>query len=316
MASEFDLIKRYFTRPSRSAVLGVGDDAALLQPTPGWQLAISTDMLVADRHFFADADAEALGHKALAVNLSDMAAMGARPRWVLLGIALPEADPVWLEGFSRGFLGLAETHEVELIGGDTTRGPRNLSITILGEVEPGRALRRDAARVGDDIWVSGELGGAALGLRYLRGEVELDASAAHACLERLHRPQPRLALGRALSGVAQAAIDISDGLAADLGHILERSGVGARLNLAAIPMAPALAGQAGLAIECGLHGGDDYELCFTAPKAQHAAVVRAGQASGVRVSRIGEIVAAPGLSLLDDQGRCQAIEAAGYDHFK
>lgn len=315
MPSEFDLIRRFFTRPCRSAVLGVGDDAALLQPTPGRQLAVSADMLVAGRHFFADTDPEALGHKALAVNLSDMAAMGAMPRWALLSLALPEADEAWLSAFSRGFLGLAEAHGVELVGGDTTRGPLNLSVTILGEVAPGCALRRDAAEAGDDIWVSGELGGAALGLKYLRGEVPLDASHARLCLDRLHRPQPRVSLGRALAGLAHAGIDISDGLLADLGHILERSGVGARLRLDALPMTPALAGRADLTVACALKGGDDYELCFTAPQAQRTAVMDAARHADLAVFRIGEILAESGLSVCDTAGKSLSIVAGGYDHF-
>lgn len=315
MPSEFDLIARFFTRPSRHAVLGVGDDAALIEPTPGRQLAISADMLVAGRHFHAGADPEALGHKALAVNLSDMAAMGAVPRWALLALALPEADEAWLAAFSRGFLDLAEAHGVELIGGDTTRGPLNLSVTILGEVEPGKALRRDAAQVGDDIWVSGELGGAALGLRHLSGAGLLDSRDALACLERLHRPQPRVALGRALAGLARAAIDISDGLLADLGHILERSGVGARLELARIPSTPALARHADLIVDCALNGGDDYELCFTAPGTRREAVLDAARALAIPVSLVGEIVHAGGLTVVDAHGATRNIQAKGYDHF-
>jgi thiamine-monophosphate kinase len=315
VASEFDLIARYFTRPGRSAVLGVGDDAALLRPSPGMELAVSADMLVAGTHFFPDTDPEALGHKTLAVNLSDMAAMGAIPRWALLSLALPHADEAWLAAFARGFLGLAEAHGVELVGGDTTRGPLNLSVTILGEVEAGHALRRDAAKPGDDIWVSGELGGAALGLRHLRGEVSLDPEAASACLERLQRPQARLALGRALVGAAHAAIDISDGLLADLGHILERSGVGAELRLEAMPFAPALSAHAGGILECTLAGGDDYELCFTAPSAARADVLRAGLDSGVAISRIGTITRDTGLSLLDAAGRPCLPASLGYDHF-
>lgn len=316
MPSEFDLIARHFTRPSRTAVLGVGDDAALLRPSAGLELAVSTDMLVAGTHFFPDADPEALGHKALAVNLSDMAAMGAMPRWALLSMALPNADETWLAAFARGFLDLAETHGVELVGGDTTRGPLNLSVTILGEVEAGRALRRDAAKPGDDVWVSGELGGAALGLRYLRGEAALDDPvSARACLERLHRPQPRVALGRALIDLAHAAIDISDGLLADLGHILERSGVGAELHLPAIPAAPALAGHAGCIMECTLSGGDDYELCFTAPESARVELLRAGLAAGVAVNRIGRVAREQGLRLKDTTGQNWRPNQLGYDHF-
>lgn len=313
MPSEFDLIARYFTRPARTATLGVGDDAALIRPAPGMELAVSADMLVADRHFLPDADPEKLGRKALAVNLSDLAAMGAQPRWALLSLALPAADEAWLAGFSSGFLGQAEQHGVELVGGDTTRGPLNISVTILGEVEAGRALRRDAARPGDDIWVSGELGAAALGLRHLLDEVVLPEPAAAACLSRLHDPVPRVALGRALLGLAHAAIDLSDGLLADLGHILERSGVGARIELAAVPAAAALQNLPKLLPACALAGGDDYELCFTAPVAQRERIAAA--AGELRVTRIGTITAGNALEVVDDQGRPVTLPSAGYDHF-
>ncbi|MEW5891640.1 MAG: thiamine-phosphate kinase [Pseudomonadota bacterium] len=317
MASEFDLIARYFTRPTPSARLGVGDDAALLAPEPGFELAVSSDMLVAGTHFFADADPVALGHKALAVNLSDLAAMGARPRWALLSLALPEADEAWLEQFSSGFLALADVHGVELVGGDTTRGPLNLSVTILGEVEAGQALRRDAAQAGDDIWVSGELGGAALGLAWLKGELALEANEAADCLDRLQRPRPRLALGRALLGLAHAAIDISDGLLADLGHILERSRLGAQLHLASLPLAQAAARrlEQPQVLRAVVAGGDDYELCFTAPPAQAAQVLQAAAAVGVPVARVGSITAEPGLALFDAHGGLMPMDAGGFDHF-
>ncbi len=315
MASEFDLIASYFTRPSHSATLGIGDDAALLRPAPGMELAISADMLVSGRHFFPDTDPELLGRKALAVNLSDLAAMGALPRWALLSLALPEADEAWLDRFSRGFLGLAETFDVELVGGDTTRGPLNISVTILGEVEAGNALRRDAAKVGDDIWVSGELGAAALGLRHLKGETALSASAAAACLSRLHDPAPRVALGRALRGLAHAAIDISDGLLADLGHILERSEVGAHLDLASVPAAPVLRDHPDLLRNCALAGGDDYELCFTAPVSHRGRIQSAADSCSIQATRIGTIVQAPGLKASDDQGHLVDLPPRGYDHF-
>ncbi|NCS66170.1 MAG: thiamine-phosphate kinase [Hydrogenophilales bacterium CG03_land_8_20_14_0_80_62_28] len=315
MASEFDLIARYFTRPARTAALGVGDDAALLRPTPGMELAISADMLVSGQHFFPDDDPEKLGHKALAVNLSDLAAMGALPRWVLLSLALPTADEAWLAGFSRGFLSLAEAFGVELVGGDTTRGPLNISVTILGEVEVGRALRRDAAQVGDDIWVSGELGGAALGLQHLLGQTRLSGPAAAACLSRLHEPIPRVALGRELLGLAHAAIDISDGLLADLGHILEHSQIGARIDLAAVPTAPDLQQLPNLIGACALAGGDDYELCFSAPANHRNRILAAADAVSTRVTRIGVMVPDRGLKVLDEQGNSLALPLTGYDHF-
>jgi thiamine-monophosphate kinase len=315
VSSEFDLIARYFTRPARNAVLGVGDDAALIRPSPGMELAVSADMLVAGRHFFPDTDPELLGRKALAVNLSDMAAMGALPRWALLSLALPEADEAWLAGFSLGFLTMAETFGVELVGGDTTRGPLNLSVTILGEIEANRALRRDAAQVGDDIWVSGELGGAALGLKHLLGEAALSGQAADDCLSRLHDPMPRVALGRKLSGLAHAAIDISDGLLADLGHILERSNVGARVDLESVPVTPALQEHPHLILACALAGGDDYELCFTAPVSLRDRIIAVSESVPVRATRIGSIVQAPGLIVADDQGKSIALPISGYDHF-
>ncbi len=309
--SEFDLIRRYFTRATPGAVLGVGDDAALLALTPGSQLAVSTDMLVSGRHFFANADPESLGHKALAVNLSDLAAMGAKPRWATLALALPEANEAWLSAFARGLYGLADAHGVELIGGDTTRGPLNLCITVLGELEPGQALRRDAACVGDDVWVSGELGGAALALRHLRGELDLGA-AADLALERLHRPRPRLELGMRLRGLAHAAIDLSDGLLADLGHILELSGVGARLDRAAIPFAAGFSDFTAYFDVCALAGGDDYELCFTAAPTCADAVRQAARECEVAVTQIGRITERP--ELVDADGRVFA-HTRGYDHF-
>jgi thiamine-monophosphate kinase len=319
MPSEFDLIARFFTRPAPNAVLGVGDDAALLAVAPGMELVVSTDMLVSGQHFFPDADPYLLGHKTLAVNLSDLAAMGATPRWATLSLALPAADADWLERFSRGLFAMADRFDVSLVGGDTTRGPLNLCVTILGEAPAGQALRRSGARVGDDIWVSGDLGGAALGLRHLMGEVELVAAVEiEACLTRLHAPEPRVALGRALLGVAHAAIDISDGLLADLGHILERSNVGGELEFPRLPAHTAVAVRLphALAQRCLLAGGDDYELCFTAAPERAPAVLAAGAAAGVPVSRIGRITAGPGLCVLAADGSPMDIQEAGFDHFK
>ena len=239
--SEFDLIRRYFTRATPSALLGVGDDAALLQASAGNVLAVSCDMLVSGTHFFADADPYLLGHKTLAVNLSDMAAMGAAPRWATLAIALPGADEAWLNKFSAGFFALAPTWR-GLIGGDTTRGPLNVR-NDNGEVPAAQALRRSGAQIGDEIWVSGSLGDAALALAHLQGLVALSDAEFAACALRLHQPQPRVSLGLALRGIASSAIDISDGLLADLGHILEASQAGARLDFAALPVSPAMRGD-------------------------------------------------------------------------
>lgn len=317
MASEFDLIARFFTRPAPGAALGVGDDAALLRPTPGMELAVSTDMLVAGRHFLPDTDPYRLGHKALAVNLSDLAAMGATPRWATLSLALPAADEGWLSNFSQGFLDLADRFGVDLVGGDTTRGPLSLCVTILGEVASGRALRRDGARPGDDVWVSGRLGGAALGLRHLLGQTALPEDGVGDCLARLHTPEPRVALGAGLLGVASAAIDLSDGFVADLGHILERSGMGAEVLFGQLPAHPAVMSRLheDWAQQCLLGGGDDYELCFTAPAGKARDVLAAGAAAGVEVTRVGRITQASGLRILGPDGRPMDLEVRGYDHF-
>jgi thiamine-monophosphate kinase len=323
MLSEFDLIKHYFVRPATGkATLGIGDDCALLTPAPGMQTAISSDMLVEGRHFFAGEDARRLGHKSLAVNLSDLAAMGARPVAFTLALALPSADREWLAGFSSGLFALADAHGCELIGGDTTKGPLNICITIFGEVPPGLALRRDAARAGDDIWVSGTLGDARLALAGYRGELALPAEALAAAGTRMHTPTPRVELGLALQGIANAAIDISDGLAGDIGHILERSGVGAVLNVDALPAGPVLAGQEqALRRVFTASGGDDYELCFTAPASARDAVLAAGAACGVPVTRVGAIEpraaagAAP-LRFTDASGAALALGLGGFDHFR
>ncbi|MDR2839322.1 MAG: thiamine-phosphate kinase, partial [Azonexus sp.] len=237
MVSEFALIDRYFARPARSAgvALGPGDDCALLQPTPGKQLAVTTDMLVEGTHFLPATNPQNLGWKTLAVNLSDLAAMGAEPRWVTLAGALPTADENWLAAFAEGFFACAGQYGVALIGGDTTRGPLNLCVTAFGEVDPGRALRRDGSRVGDEIWVSGRPGLAALGLAQLQGRIALPEPWPRLCVTALEKPQPRVALGQALTGVASAAIDVSDGLLADLGHIARRSGCAAALQLTQLP---------------------------------------------------------------------------------
>jgi len=321
MLSEFDLIKHYFQRarpPSGRTVLGIGDDCALLAPGPGKLLAVSSDMLVEGRHFFAGADPFQLGHKALAVNLSDLAAMGATPLGFTLALALPSADPAWLDGFSRGLFALADAHGCELVGGDTTRGPLNICITIFGELAPGQALRRDAARAGDDIWISGTLGDARLALAGLLQEVPLDAADAALAAPRLHTPAPRVALGRLLAegGLAHAALDISDGLVGDLGHILAASRVGALLDVDALPAGPALARQAqDLRRRFSAAGGDDYELCFTAPAAQRDAIVAAGAQCGTAVTRVGRIEAEAGLRLVDGDGAPLAMRLQGWDHF-
>jgi len=321
---EFDLIARYFTRPAKRAALGVGDDCALLQPAPGTQLAISSDMLVEGRHFFADVDPGALGHKALAVNLSDLAACGAAPLAFTLALALPRVDEAWLEAFSRGLWALADAHGCELIGGDTTQGPLNICITVFGEVPRGQALLRTGARAGDDVYVSGTLGDARLALDALRGRMALPAELLAQARQRLEQPTPRLALGQALRGVASAALDISDGLLGDLGHLLKASGVGATLDtsiaidLLAAHTHPACAKDLipfETRLEYVLAGGDDYELAFTAPVPARAAVQAAARQAATPVTRIGCIDAEPGLQLLDGQGKTLTGRFASFDHF-
>lgn len=314
--SEFGLIRRYFTRPARRATLGVGDDCALLGPRPGHELAISTDMLVAGRHFFADAQPRALGHKALAVNLSDLAAMGAEPRAFTLALALPEANPAWLGPFSEGLLALADAFHCELIGGDTTRGPLTLSLTVFGDVPADVALRRDAARPGDDLWLSGTVGDARLALGALRNEWPLTPEALARVQPRMDMPTPRVALGLALRGVARAALDVSDGLLGDLGHILAQSRVGAMIDVACVPRSATLSAQpAALQLQCTLAGGDDYELCFTAPAEARSAVLAAGRQAGVAVTRIGRIEAEAGLRLVDAHGAPVTFTHGSFDHF-
>ncbi|MDE2401111.1 MAG: thiamine-phosphate kinase [Burkholderiales bacterium] len=297
---EFDLIERFFWRPAgqgpQRAVVGNGDDCAVIAPSPGMQLAVSTDTLVEGRHFLSTVDPARLGHKALAVNLSDLAACGARPLAFTLALTLPQVDEAWLAGFAGGLLALADAHDCELIGGDTTAGPRAIGITVLGEVPPGQALLRSGARAGDDLWISGWPGLARLALEAFRGTLQPplsgeDFEAARLVME---CPLPRVALGLALRGVASAAIDVSDGLLGDLGHILRRSRVGATVVLDALPVSPVLARRArDQQLDCILAGGDDYELLFTAPVAQRAEVLHRAAQVGVPVTRIGRMDALP-----------------------
>ncbi len=332
---EFELIRRYFHRPdgapaSQAAgpggrvALGVGDDCALLAPAPGMQLAVSSDMLVEGRHFLSTVDPARLGHKALAVNLSDLAACGAKPLAFTLALALPALDEAWLAGFSRGLFALADAHGCALAGGDTTRGPLNICITVFGEVPAGTALLRSGARPGDDLWVSGTLGDARLALEVFRGSLSLPAEAFEIARARMEQPTPRVALGQALRGIASAAIDISDGLIGDLGHLLAGSRVGATvdadvaINLIAACAQPSCpAGLFDLEARRGfaLSGGDDYELAFSAPASARAAVEQAGHASATPVTRIGRIDAEAGLRVVDAQGQAITQRFAGFDHF-
>ena len=316
MLSEFDLIAQFFTRPTPRVALGIGDDCALLTPSPGMQMAISCDMLVSGTHFFSDADPFMLGHKSLAVNLSDLAAMGAKPVAFTMALSLPKPDAAWLKPFSDGVFALADLHGCELIGGDTTRGPLNICVTVFGEVPIGMGLRRDAAKAEDDIWVSGSLGDARLALAACRSELTLDAESLAVATMRLHMPTPRVALGVALRGVANAAIDISDGLVGDLGHILKRSGKGAILNVDALPLGSMLASQTqDLRRSFALAGGDDYELCFTAPQANRAAILEAGKKVDVAVTRVGTVESANGLRLVDSKGLPLEMRSTSFDHF-
>jgi len=314
---EFDLIAKYFTREVKRAALGVGDDCALFSPTPGMQLATSSDMLVEGRHFLSTVSPERLGHKALAVNLSDLAACGAEPIAFTLALALPRVDESFLEGFSRGMFALADEHGCELIGGDTTQGPLNICITVFGEVPPDAVLLRSGARTGDDLYVSGTVGDARLALEVIRGSVALDGRAFEQVRAAMEQPRPRVALGLALRGVASSAIDVSDGLLGDLSHILGRSGVGASVEVDAVPRSAVLCEQSvTLQRTCTLAGGDDYELIFTAPADRAAQVITAARHAGVPVTRIGRIEATAGLRLIDQRGHPAMNAFGSFDHFR
>ena len=318
MPSEFDLIARHFTRPVRHTVLGVGDDGAVIRPAPGMDLVISTDMLVAGTHFLPDTDPEALGWKALAVNLSDLAAMGAQPRWAVVAAALPKPDEAWIASFARGLFAAAAAFAVDVIGGDTTRGPLNITPTVFGEVPQGLALTRAGAQAGDELWVSGTPGLAALGLRHRQGKVSLHGTAVASCLAALDRPQPRVALGLGLRGLASAAIDVSDGLLADIGHILECSALAADIEFARLPQAAfAACADAAQSQHCLLAGGDDYELAFAAPPARRGDIEALAARLGLPLARIGSLRPGPAgeLALRDASGKPMPAPGRGYDHF-
>jgi thiamine-monophosphate kinase len=314
---EFDLIARHFTRPAANAVLGVGDDCALVDVTNGMDLAVSTDTMVSGTHFFPDVDPENLGHKALAVNLSDMAAMGALPYWAMLALTVPSVDHAWLAAFAKGFFDLAQEYNVSLIGGDTTRGPLTLTVTIMGEVPAGAALRRSGAKVGNDIWISGNVGDAALAVAHRHGRVVLEEGDYREAVMRLYEPTPRVALGQALRGLATSAIDISDGLLADLTHICRLSGVGATVELPLVPVSSI--GAKHLATPEGrtaiVSGGDDYELCFTAHPNSRESIEELVDVLGHPLTRIGQIKRGKGVSLLGADGKAVKVDGRGYDHF-
>ena len=321
-ASEFSLIDRYFAAHPRhrpDVALGIGDDGALLVPPPDQQLVVTLDTLIADVHFFADADPEGIGHKALAVNLSDLAAMGAVPAWATLALTLPKADEVWLGRFCRGLFALADRYDVQLIGGDTTHGPTTMiTIQAMGFVPPGQALRRDGANPGDGIYVTGTPGDAGLALAAAYGTATVVPEYAAQVQTRLERPEPRLDQGVMLRGIAGAAIDVSDGLAQDLGHILKRSGVGARLDVEDLPLSPALIASLArdVALSAALTGGDDYELCFTVAPKYATQLATLTTLWNCRCTRIGLIEPEPGLRLVRADGSIFPSVRSGYDHFR
>ena len=319
MPSEFDLIDRHFVRPTPQAILGPGDDCALLAPSPGMELVATTDMLVAGTHFFPDTDPFQLGWKTLAVNVSDLAAMGAKPRWALLAGSLPTANESWLGEFTNGFFACADQYGVDLVGGDTTRGPLNLCVTALGEVPAGQALRRDGAHPGDDIWISGRPGLAALGLAVLQERTSLPDETRALCIEALQKPMPRVALGTALreKKLAHSAVDVSDGLLADLEHIVERSGVSAEVLASQFPDLPPGADPL-LARQCQICGGDDYELIFTAAIDKRAALSRLSVELDLPLWRIGHMLVSTErneVRLLGENGQPLPTERKGFDHF-
>ncbi|MFZ1643828.1 MAG: thiamine-phosphate kinase [Candidatus Contendobacter sp.] len=319
--SEFSLIDRYFAAhgPRRPDVaLGIGDDCALLIPPAGQYLVVTLDTLVAEVHFFAATDPEGLGHKVLAVNLSDLAAMGATPAWATLALTLPKADEDWLGRFCRGLFALADRYGVQLVGGDTTHGPTMvITLQAHGFAPPGLALRRDGAKPGDGIYVTGTPGDAGLALAAAFGKVAIASEYSIYVQQRLERPEPRVTQGLALRGIASAAIDISDGLAQDLGHILERGGIGARLDIERLPLSLALTASLDrdTAIVTALASGDDYELCFTVPPDRVARLEAAAANWDCHCTRIGVIETEPGLRLVRADGAAFHLERLGYDHF-
>jgi thiamine-monophosphate kinase len=318
--SEFAIIERYFAADTvrrDDVVLGIGDDAALLRVPPGMDLAVAMDTLVEGVHFLQDSDPQSLGHKALAVNLSDLAAVGAEPAWATLALTIPAADEVWLGQFGRGFMQLAERFRVQLVGGDTTRGPLTITVQVHGLIPPGQGLRRSGARPGDLVYVTGFLGDAGLALLALQEEVPLSVRERQYVIGRLDRPDPRVEHGIALRGIASAAIDISDGLAADLGHILDSSGVGATLQAERLPISPVLRtvfhAAGGWALP--LSAGDDYELCFTVPGHRQAELERRLDGLAARCTWIGVIDRSPGLRCVLDDGTEITPARSGYEHF-
>jgi len=315
---EFGLVHRYFSTQTcrRDDVrLGIGDDAAVVTPNPDYELVVTTDVLIDGIHFPPSTPPAALGHKALAVNISDIAAMGAEPAWATLNLALPVSDERWLTDFSAGFLEIADRFGIALIGGDTVCGPLAIGVQLIGQTPAGSALRRDGARSGDRIYVTGTLGDAGLGLRACTGELSIDGEDRAHLIDRLQRPLPRVEVGRVLRGIASAAIDVSDGLAADLGHILERSGCGADVDLARLPLSDTYR-RCDPGWDPAVSGGDDYELCFTVAPERNAALQAATHELNVPITMIGAISDQPGLRLRDECGRHYQSAQGGYRHFQ
>ncbi|MCP4409991.1 MAG: thiamine-phosphate kinase [Gammaproteobacteria bacterium] len=319
MPGEFEIIDRYFKRKNRrkDVVKSIGDDAAVLRTDAEKDLVVTVDTLVEGVHFPLDTDPEAIGFKSLAVNLSDLAAMGAVPAWFTLSLTLPCVDESWLQGFASGLFESADRYGIDLVGGDTTHGPLCISITAMGFTSTSKALCRNGARVGDAIFVTGYIGDAALGLAAKQGKISLEQSSLEYCLSRLNRPSPRLDAGRMLLNIASAAIDISDGLAADLSHILNASAVGARLQLTSIPRSKIFVEACAYRPEWRMvvAGGDDYELLFTVPQSKIPRLIQAGESLGCGITRIGQIERQPGLRIDDTDGREVVLASAGYQHF-
>lgn len=313
ITSEFELIKRYFTKKNRQTKLGIGDDAAIIQIQKNHELVISSDMLVEGIHFIKNTNPSHLGWKSLAVNLSDISAMGAQPKWATLSISLPKVDPIWLKKFSQGFFKCAKKFNIDLIGGDTTKGPLSISITIMGEIKKNKSLLRSGAQIGDDIWVTGELGNASMGLACLQRKLKLSPTLKTKCIKSLQTPVPKVFFGLTLPRYAKSCIDVSDGLIQDLTHITKSSKVGATLFIEKIPCNAAI--KTSKKYHYALNGGDDYELLFTAPKKYSSHIQKISKKTKIITTRIGVITNQPSISILDRHGKLVSFKNKGYDHF-
>ena len=313
MTSEFEIIERYFKKKMKQTALGVGDDAAMIHVRNNYQLAISSDMLIENIHFLKNTNPSHLGWKSLAVNLSDIAAMGATPKWATLSISLPKINHAWLKKFSKGFFKCADKFGIDLIGGDTTKGPLSISITIMGESKKDEALLRSGAKINDDIWVTGQLGLASMGLANLQGQLKLPPRIKMKCIRALEIPTPKTFLGSYLSRYANSCIDISDGLIQDLRHILKASKVGASLLLNDIPCEKFI--HTSKQYQFVLNGGDDYELLFTAAKKNRPFIKKIAKKTNTPVTMIGNITKKKALNVLSEQGKSIKFNPKGFDHF-